>query len=218
MKLRTAISADWAEVPPQRLNFWQRMAKRSYGFLTPGNVISVLGVILVYTGAVSIYRENVSVNITLIAAGRLLDLVDGFVADRTGTKSPLGEAIDVTADKVAAGIVLTIFFVQNLVPLTVLLVIAAQAIINATIALIAKLRRYPFHPSTLGKLSVGVAWVSLVTYALATLLRRHENFTASKLVYFLANLCVVLFIILGVKATYDYGSSLASRKPKQKNL
>src|SRR5690349_11384075 len=103
MKLHHAgTKPDWDLVAASKRNSWQRLAKLSYGVMTPGNLLSFIGILLVGIGLAAINRQHIWKGLVLLAMGRLCDILDGSAAEYTGTKSPLGEAVDASLDKIAA--------------------------------------------------------------------------------------------------------------------
>src|SRR5260370_1427998 len=99
MNLHHADKPDWEKQPPDSWNVWQRLAARTQGVITPANFVSLAGVAMVITGLVLITVNSVLLGTLLVIIGRMADILDGIVAEMTHTKSPLGELIDATIDK-----------------------------------------------------------------------------------------------------------------------
>ncbi len=92
---------DW-KTDPKALSFWQRIALQTNGILTPGNILSIIGVVLVGWGAWLLgANEHWLLGIAFVVSGRFFDVLDGYVAEITHTKSRLGGAVDVICDKLA---------------------------------------------------------------------------------------------------------------------
>src|SRR6478609_9535796 len=107
MKLhRVTGKADWENVALGERTFFQKIASYSSGVLTPANIVSLLGLSMVVFGLVLLLQGQSWAGVALLVIGRLLDIVDGAVAEATGTKSPLGEIVDASFDKLST--VLTI--------------------------------------------------------------------------------------------------------------
>jgi phosphatidylglycerophosphate synthase len=158
---------DWANVRPERRNYWQRFAVSTKGIATPGNAVSSAGLVVVAIGVVLVLHHHVAEGMWLIIAGRLCDVIDGFVADYTGTKSPLGGAVDATFDKLGAlGILLAVGF-GSIVPWWIVALITLQNGINSVIGLRAWRQKIDSQPVRSGKLSTALTWISLSCFLLA---------------------------------------------------
>src|SRR5437764_4120352 len=92
---------DWENVSQNDWNRWQRHAQATHSLITPGNVISILGLLGVFLSLLLINNTHYRLGLIILAVSRLLDIVDGWAAQITGTKSPFGERIDAATDKIA---------------------------------------------------------------------------------------------------------------------
>jgi phosphatidylglycerophosphate synthase len=193
--------AEWVDVPAARRNAWQRMAARTSGVITIGNFISVLGLASVPYGLLLVVHEHrYLLGLGILIAGRLCDLLDGWLADKTGTKSPLGEMIDATFDKLSIGLTVIILAAAGILPLWVLLLLVLPHIFVAILALLAWRRGQGLHPSRSGKNSMAVAWVSLVAYVFTHFYSGFSHYAADAL----TGLLVGLSFGLGAMATVGY--------------
>ena len=104
---------DWEATRPTERNSWQRLAARSHGWLAPANGLTLVGFGLVLGGSGYIFAHAYWWGLMLMLGGRLLDIADGWVAERTGTKSPLGEALDAGLDKVGGILALAVLVVTG---------------------------------------------------------------------------------------------------------
>lgn len=166
---RAGKRADWDSVAPERRSFFQRTAARTGGALTPANLISAAGALFVAIGLYDIWQGRVGLGIAEIAVGRIADLLDGIVAQRTHTKSPLGEAVDAALDKLVLFSVLAVFIALGMLPLLPAIGIVILQGITAGITLIGKHRKRPLHPSHTGKISTAVLWIGLLLYGVASM-------------------------------------------------
>jgi phosphatidylglycerophosphate synthase len=144
---------DWEAVPPAKRSFWQRRAAASHGYVTPGNVVSVAGFGLVMLGLVLICRQQLVTGLACIVAGRLGDILDGIVASRTGTKGPMGEAVDAGFDKFGALGVLIVFGLQHIAPWWVIGLVAVQNAISGGLGILSRHKHISAHPVKSGKLA-----------------------------------------------------------------
>jgi phosphatidylglycerophosphate synthase len=156
--------ADWASVAEADLTFWQRLAARSAGVVTPGNITSVLGLILVLIGLCMLLRGQTLASFLLVGFGRLADLLDGIVAHKTGTKSPIGEAVDAGIDKIELLVAVVVMVALEAAPA---LLLGAVIVLNVAIAFVSglsKLKQRHIHPVRTGKMATFVLWAGLGLY------------------------------------------------------
>jgi phosphatidylglycerophosphate synthase len=158
---------DWMEVPAGQWNMWQRLATATHGVITPGNVISSVGFVLVMIGSAAILQHHLIVGFWCIGVGRFADLADGFVADKTGTKSPLGEGVDAALDKIGLLGVLVALGAGHIVAWWILLLVAVQNGITTVVAYLARRSHVHIQPSASGKLGTGGMWLGFALAVLA---------------------------------------------------
>lgn len=163
---RVTGKSDWARIDTSKHNAWQRAAAKSHGVVTPGNFLTILGFGLVAGGLAAILGDHYWLSAALLAVGRLLDIADGLVADRTGTKSPLGESLDAGFDKLGTVLAAGVFIYAAVAPRWLLVALIAPHVLMAGIFLIAQRRDIRIHPSRVGKLSMAGVWVSLPGFIL----------------------------------------------------
>jgi phosphatidylglycerophosphate synthase len=207
--------ADWADIPQASRTRWQQVAATTHGLVTPGNAVTVLGLVLSLVGVWYIYNDALAPGLALLAVGRLADMADGLVADNTHTKSPVGELLDAGCDKLVAGVVLIAFLAGHIIPLLPLVVLLAQTVINIASSIVARRRGRELHPSTLGKRAAVVEWLVVFWFLLARLIAPHS--------VFLADVCNVIgyasllvFIIWGADASIGYARHALRAKPAKK--
>jgi phosphatidylglycerophosphate synthase len=163
---RTTGKPDWLAVPPVSRNMWQRVAVRTHGIGTPSNAVTLVGFVLVLIGLQQILTQHYLLGTVLLVTGRLCDILDGWVAELTRTKSPLGELLDAAIDKILTILTVAIFFAAHIAPAWVLIALVTPHILIAIIILGWRIHKVAFHPSLVGKLSMAGVWLSLVVYAL----------------------------------------------------
>lgn len=163
---RTTGKPDWLAVPPVSHNIWQRVAVRTHGIGTPSNAVTLVGFVLVLIGLQQILTQHYLLGTVLLITGRLCDILDGWVAELTRTKSPLGELLDAAIDKIVTILTVAIFFAAHIAPTWVLIALVTPHILIAIIILRWRIHKVAFHPSLVGKLSMAGVWLSLVVYAL----------------------------------------------------
>jgi phosphatidylglycerophosphate synthase len=163
MKLhRTTGQPDWATIENGRWNGWQRTAAATAGIVTPANIATLLGFAIVLYGVMGILGHHYWTALVALAGGRLFDIADGWLAETTGTKSPLGEMLDAGLDKIGTALTVVAMFVAGVAEMWQLLALFVPQVIIALISFIQINRGRKVHPSRTGKNSMFVAWVSLL--------------------------------------------------------
>ena len=201
---RAGLTGQWEAIPPQERNAYQRAAARSGGRVTPANAVSILSTGLVMHSLADITRGRFLKGTIKLGAGRVGDLLDGAVAERTGTKGPVGEAIDALLDKVAIGAALPVLTVCEVTPPPAAGLIMGLNIANARVAGEAKLNHKRLHPSEDGKKATFGYWAGICLYGLAAEARQRKADTIAYGLEFAAGAGTAAAAILGVKAYGDY--------------
>lgn len=200
---RSEEKADWETIPSSERNIWQIIASKSSGIITPGNIISLIGAFLVVLGTIRLINGVSIYALTLIALGRIADIADGYVADKTGTKSLLGETFDATIDKILVFIVFIVLLVSQLIPLIVLAMFFLQNLFNSSLSLLAKLKKKVIHPCLEGKLATALCWITVISFLLVDYLDDTNNqFTIT--VKILSYIAFIAFLYLGFKSSRIY--------------
>ena len=207
LNLHTAKVADWEKEGGPH-NIWQKIASKSYGALTPANLASIAGGIIAVYGLFLIANEEVLSGLLLVAIGRIADLVDGLIAEYTKTKSPLGELVDVTMDKIVLALALIVFVSISLIPWPIIAVVALQNIANVVISLAAKLKKKVIHPSSYGKLATALSWVAIILYPLGDWIRQNTSEGAGTLLVWTALASFGIYLVIGFKASLSYMKTL----------
>jgi phosphatidylglycerophosphate synthase len=153
---------EWETIPREEWNEWQIRADATNGWDTPGNRESAKGIVATALGLACLTNSSVSVQaagIGLIGYGRYKDITDGRVAHETGTKSPKGEAVDATIDKIATAGAVAVAVTTESVPIPELSLIGIQQGANVILAGIAKRRGREIHPGRGGKVGMFGLWL-----------------------------------------------------------
>jgi len=211
---------DWENIPAHARSRWQRLAAHTHGYVTPGNVITALGVLLSLGGLIMIYQGRTMLGLFILLLGRIADLLDGFVADRTGTKSHVGEALDAGFDKVIAVAAIAVFLAKHTVPWLPLGVVLVQSFIVVALGAIAQVRRRHVHPSEPGKYAAMMVWMSLFLFVLAHAVSGRSVFIVDWL-QVLGYVFLILFAVLSIDAIAGYRTvvtAAGSRHNKPRTL
>lgn len=163
---RTADKSDWAVINARDFNLWQHLANSTKGIITPGNAVTLFGFAIGLSGLAAIIDHGYWLGGSLLALGRLCDIADGWLAELTKTKSPLGELLDATFDKIITFLTIGVLFYSKVAPPWLLATLLLPHIVITIVTLAAFLRRRRKHPSAIGKSSMAVLWVSLLGFVL----------------------------------------------------
>jgi phosphatidylglycerophosphate synthase len=215
--LHTAKLPDWKKPGKGPKNIWQKIALKSYGAVTPGNLASLGGGIVAIYGLGVILNGEIVKGLGLLAIGRMADVADGIIAERTKTKSPLGEIIDASIDKFVLGSTLLVLGAIGLVPWIIVLFVALQNLANIIISVVAKLREKTIHPSRIGKVSAAFSWVTIILYPFGDWLQlQGQNHDGTGT--FLMAVAVVsfgIYVIMGLQASLGYGLVIYQKPAKK---
>ncbi len=189
------------------------MAANTKGVCTPANIVSVLGAALVGVGLWYIYTDNLAWGFIFIAIGRLADIIDGAVAQATGTKSSVGEAIDASLDKAVVIAALIVFFITGTVPLLAAILIAVRNAINMILGLVGKSHKQPMHPSRAGKFAAAAEWVAILFFLIAAVFGDQSWHAAEVAAYTCGYIALGIALLLGVVAIKNYAHAAAKPRP-----
>lgn len=114
---------DWKYEATKDLTRWQSIAMTTRGIVTPGNLISFSGLVMAVYGSALLYFGQEWIGLAWLLIGRIMDLLDGYVAQATKTKSHLGEIVDTTCDKVSLFIAALAAYGSGLLPALLLAVL-----------------------------------------------------------------------------------------------
>ena len=178
---------------------WQDVAARTGGLVTPGNVITIVGFVVSLLGLVLISGGFYWLGLLVVAMGRLCDVLDGMVAEYTHTKSPFGEMLDASIDKIITVATLVALLVFGIVPWPVAALVFLPNVSNTMLTVAAQSRGVRLHPSKDGKLAMAFGWVSLLGFILAAAEQNYTN-GLSTVSYALG----IVSFIYGVRSTAGY--------------
>lgn len=197
---RTSGTPDWATVKAADRNVFQKVAAATGGVASPANIITIIGLGMVIYGLVAILQQQFWAGLVLLVSGRLLDIVDGLVAEATHTKSPLGELFDAAADKIGTLLTIVVLLFADITHWWVIMALIAPQILITLVILYKKSKGIGVHPTRPGKLSMAAAWAGIVGVLLAEAL--HDPFALTLAVYAI----VAVSVILGLYALWQYAT------------
>lgn len=180
---RTTGRPDWDSVALSARNRFQRVAATTGGIVTPGNVVTLVGFGMVIVGLAYIAHSQYRYGVLLLVVGRLLDIVDGWLAQSTGTKSPLGESLDAGFDKLGTVLTVIALYFSHIAAWWILLVLVLPHLFISGFAAAVLQQGKQLHPSRVGKLSMAAAWVSLPGLVVLKALNADQHSFVAMLVY-----------------------------------
>ena len=221
---------DWELIPEENRNAFQNIAAQTNGIATVGNAITYIGYSLTNSGlsdvehGYSLAESGVLDLAELMTqkgnrknrVGRVLDIVDGIAADKTGTKSPLGEKIDAFADKILMLKALRTLHRTNSAPKSTIGAYLILGSVNAVSALEAKRKGKEIHTSKAGKIATVLAWHSITdSIAITALSYKNEDKKKISGLEKRAKVTTALAIGLGMYATYGYVKQAFSKEASE---
>lgn len=159
---RTSGTPDWADIPSEKRTGTQKIAAATMGLVTPGNIITVIGLAIVIYGLLLLLDGHYWLGAIALGFGRLLDIVDGVVADITKTKSPTGEIFDAAADKIGTILLISVLIFAGFTPWWVIVALITPQIIIPIISFYKRQKGINIHPTLAGKLSMGLTWIGIL--------------------------------------------------------
>jgi phosphatidylglycerophosphate synthase len=197
---RITGSSDWEDTPQADRTSLQRLAASTNGIITVGNAITAVGFVLVCWGLIVLAEKHYSQGLLLIVIGRLGDVLDGYVADITKTKSRLGEILDASIDKVVTGLTLITLVVAEIIPWWIALALLLPHVIITCFGAYGLRRNIRLHPSQAGKLSMAVGWLTYAAFLLVKIVPAHMQASVHTLAYVLAGISAAA----GLYTAYGY--------------
>lgn len=150
----------------------QDIAEETHDVVTPSNIMSTVGFVMAVRGA---SQMDTPKGVAIMGIGRAIDVLDGKVARSTDTASDLGEMVDATLDKTAVAIMCYQAVRKNVVPKSVIGMIAAQNAVNAALSLYDR-NQHPgdphIHPSKDGKHTMFAQNAALGLFCLAEIVNQ----------------------------------------------
>lgn len=199
---RTTGKPDWETIPAPKRSTVQNVAVATHGIVTPPNLITFVGLGLVLYGLYALLQQDYWLGLALLAIGRLLDIADGLVAQKTGTKSPLGELLDAAVDKIGTLLTIVILFVGGISYWWLIALLLLPQIIIPIVSLYKKSKNKVIHPTRIGKLSMASLWVSIVGLIVIKALAIAWFHPLSLFVYLVS----IVAIKLGLIALWQYST------------
>jgi len=165
MKLHRADNKpDWERVSAKKRTYWQRLAAQTKGLVTPGNIITATGLLLVLIGCVLVAQEHYLGGFVTLLIGRFADYADGLVAEHTQTKSALGALLDAAIDKLATFAIFITLIVSHIVPAWLALLTILVHVVILYPSSIGVKRGITIQPAITGKIGMALTWGGVLGY------------------------------------------------------
>lgn len=199
---RTTGTPDWETIADDKRTAAQKLAAATGGIVTPPNIISVVGLGMVLYGLVALLQQEHWLGLVLLVVGRLLDIVDGVVAQKTGTKSPLGESIDASIDKIGTLLTVIVLYMATISQWWLITALLLPQVLISLVILYKRFKKKSVHPTLAGKLSMGALWVAIAGLIMMKALALTVIHPFSVAIYFIAAVSVGL----GCYALWQYST------------
>lgn len=209
---RAGKMSDWNRRPRSEWNVFQKVAGATHGVITPGNFLTILGGTFVAAGLVDVYHGKTRRGVWKIGLGRMIDIADGIAADKTGTKSPLGEALDATVDKIAMAGILAVFYKKGIISRQTALHIGAQNLANTAITATAKMLDLDIHPSKQGKHTMLLQGMAVGLNGLGQAAYEEGDWYKANQLRLCADICEIGAAGKGIAATAGYIQELREQR------
>jgi phosphatidylglycerophosphate synthase len=201
---RSGKTPEWESVAIAERNVWQRTAAKTGSLVAPGNIITLGGFGLVVAGLSDMVHGNKKTGFLKIAAGRGADMLDGAVANYTGTKSPIGEGLDAATDKISMLLALPVLAKTGELPKPVSALLALRDTAIASVSLVAKKRERELHPSEYGKRATFEQWLAVAFYASSNMLAEAGHNTPARALRYLGHTALGVMALESTVAISDY--------------
>lgn len=200
---------------PRYVKFSQSIARSTKGVVTPGNVASTIGLGLNISGAIDIKNGRILRGTVKTITGKGFDLVDGVLADKTKTKSPLGEKVDATFDKIGLLATTLALSKTNIIPKQRLSFFAIQNTANVYSTLLAKHNNVELHSSKHGKVTWAMQGISVGASLVGANIDDQKNPYLSNTIDRIAGVTAMASNVLGTLVSLDYLQTAKNVEPQK---
>ncbi len=197
---------DWANIAPENLSNFQKVAEMTNGWVAPANFVSAGGAVLTLAGLYELTRNggNPFIGVALIVGGRSGDIWDGKVADWTKTKSPTGEAVDAGLDKLLIACAMIALWLEDVLPDPTVASFVAINLASVALTGIAKSKDNEIHPNYFGKRSTFFQWATIGAAITGYALKLQGVEEAGDILTYVSYATAVVATVLGVGAANEY--------------
>lgn len=185
---------------PKDYNIAQKIAVKTKGIITPGNAVTLIGFLIVLYGLFLLIKQEILLGAVALAIGRMFDILDGVIADATKTKNDIGEFFDATVDKISTLLTIGVIFATQANLWLALALLILPHVFISLIVVYKRSKNKKLHPTRIGKISMALAWVTILGLVVAPLMAAHWSQLFTAFVY------IILFAssLLGFYAAWQY--------------
>jgi phosphatidylglycerophosphate synthase len=195
---------QWKHQDPDTWNAHQKIANRTKGYVTLANGVSLAGAALTAYGVHKAANQEYAKATIFMGIGRFCDLMDGKIAEKTGTMSDTGAGVDAGLDKLLAAFALYTFVKSGHISRTeALLHSAQQTAIFAESALIQYGQGEP-NPGESGKRGMAALWLRVGGVVLENALSSRDHQAAAAYVGFASEVASVTALHENQTALNEY--------------
>lgn len=126
------------------------------------NILSLVRLALIGVFCVFFVRGDYFAALVIYASAFFTDLLDGYLARRNNWITSLGKVLDPLADKLMLFAVLICFYIYNLIPFAVLLVVVIKDLIMIVVGGVLYLKKYNIYADWSGKIATGAFMIAIV--------------------------------------------------------
>lgn len=200
---RVDKTPDWGKQDPATWSDWQKTAAKTNGLVTPGNIVTLSGALMVSNGLIDIYNGHSVKGTAKVVIGRLADIADGYVADKTRTKSSRGKQLDILVDKCAKAAIAYTALKKFEMPILPGLAMYGLNFAESALALNNKDKWDELQPSIEGKLATFSEFSTMGLYTLSHLCKERQYHKASKSLKKIGHVAMATSLALRTKATLN---------------
>lgn len=207
--------ADWEHIPVEELNAFQYIAASTGGIVTPANMLDVAALCLLENGLQDIKHGRYNTGTLQLASAIGEDAINGLVADKTGTKSPLGELIDAGGDVFKSTRMLSVLVKEDFVPGWVAQMIVARKSANGLATGVAKLRHMEIHTTKEGKFAETAQNAMVLSSVGRKLARLNDQKYLAQYATAALAVSTAAFTGYGFYSTIDYWKAALQKKSRR---
>lgn len=152
---------DWEGIPDEKLNRWQKIAKKTNGWITCANALTISCGVLFMNGIADYANGQHIMGTIKVGAARAGDLGDGMLADMQGVKGPKGKRIDASVDMIELGVGLPVLYATDTLPLVPLVAMAAPKVIGTIGSVAADIRGREIKVTADGGFGTAAMWIGM---------------------------------------------------------
>lgn len=187
------------------------------------NILTIARFLLIPVIIIFCLQENYILAIIFLTISGITDILDGFIARRYNLVTDFGKLMDPLADKTTQISLLTILFVENIIPIWILIIVVIKEFCMVSGASFLYGKELVVSSKWYGKLATVLFYIAIVTSLIIEQLGSaiKANIVLVKNIntgiYYVAVAMTVISLILYMKAFYVQGY-LKKNKEEEKEI